>query len=83
MQEENIDAYYVGEFALYRNTDMYLNPEQYNIISVDEKDILRFQSHKNGEIINKETMLRFYHEEYYPCVKRHFANGDRYTLYFE
>ena len=81
--DEYIDAFSIGTFYLFRNTDMYSNPEKYNIISIDEKDERCFQSHKEGQIIDKEAMLEFYHKEYQAYEKRKFSTGDRYTLYFE
>lgn len=81
--EENIDAFSVNPFYLYRNTDMYSNPEQYNIVSFDEKDERRFQSHNAGIIIDKDAMLDFYQSEYFAYQVRRFSKGNRYTVFFE
>ena len=34
--------------------DIYSNPEKYGIVSVNDEDVLRFQSHNGGELIDKE-----------------------------
>lgn len=78
---EYIDAFSVGPFMLVKNTDMYKNPESYNIVEKNDKDPLRFQSHNNGQIINKEEMLRFDAEEYRKYQLNTFLFGNRYTLF--
>ena len=81
--DEVIDAFCVGPFCLYKNTDMYSNPEKYGIVSVNEEDVLRFQSQNGGEIIDKEQMLGLYENEYHGYQMEKFSKGNRYTLYFE
>lgn len=78
---EYIDAFSVGPFMLVKNTDMYKNLESYNIVEKNDKDPLRFQSHNNGQIINKEEMLRFDAEEYRQHQLSTFLFGNRYTLF--
>lgn len=78
-----IDAFSVGPFFLSRNTDMYENRERYNIISVDETDQTRFQSHNNGVLIDKDKMLDFFENEYAKLQNHYFGMGNRYTLFFE
>lgn len=82
-QISDIDAFAVGPFMLVKNTDMYKNPEAYNIIEINEKDACRFQSHNGGKIIDKEEMLRFHREEYYSFQLETFLTGSRYTLFFD
>lgn len=79
---EYIDAFSVGPFMLVKNTDMYKNLERYNIVEKNDNDSLRFQSHNNGKIIDKEEMLRFDAEEYQRHQLRTFLFGNRYTLFF-
>lgn len=79
---EYIDAFSVGPFMLVKNTDMYKNLENYNIVEVNEQDSRRFQSHNNGTIVDKEEMLRFDREEYRKYQLSTFLFGDRYTLFF-
>ena len=81
--KEYIDAFSVGPFMLVKNTDMYKNPESYNIIERNDKDPIRFQSHNNGQAINKEEMLRFHTEEYGKHQLDTFLFGNRYTLFFD
>lgn len=81
--DDVIDMFSVGPFCLYKNTDMYSNPEKYGIVSVNDKDPLRFQSQNRGELIDKERMLDFYENEYHGYQIEKFSKGNRYTLYFE
>lgn len=78
-----IDAFSVGPFFLARNTDMYDEQEKYNIVSIDSEDLTRFQSHKDGIMIDKEEMLKFYRDEYAKYQMQTFFRGNRYTLFFE
>lgn len=80
---ESIDAFCVGMFMLVRNTDMYDNLEKYNIISMDPCDPTKFQSHKDGVIVDGIRMRRFFEEEYVRYQKEQFSLGNRYTLFFE
>lgn len=81
--EKFIDAFSVGPFFLSRNTDMYANPEKYNITYIDETNQYRFMSHNNGEEINKDDMLKFYFQEYEKYQLEFFSTGNRYTLFWE
>ena len=78
-----IDAFVVGPFHLWRSTDMYENQENYNIISIDPKDPRRFQSYKDGVVINKEAMLGFIEKEYSRYQQIYCATANRYTFFFE
>lgn len=80
---EHIDAFSVGPFNLVRNTDMYEELEKYNIFSVDSNEPSRFQSHKDGVIIDKDSMLSFCWDEYSKYQYKLFSVGNRYTLFFE
>lgn len=80
---EHIDAFSVAPFSLVRNTDMYNDLEKYNIISVDSNDPTRFQSHKDGVIIDKDSMLSFCWDEYVKYSFKLFSVGNRYTLFFK
>ena len=79
---EYIDAMDVGPFMLVRNTDMYHDPEKFNIIKKCSVDPVRFESHNNGEIIDKDEMLKFFQTEYYPYTQKMNLNVSRYTLFF-
>lgn len=81
--KESMDAFSVGVFRLECNTDMYANPEKYNIISIDPDSTNRFQSHKDGIMIDQSSMLDFFRREYLPYQKKCFATGNRYTVFFE
>lgn len=81
--KENIDAFSVGIFRLECNTDMYANPDKYNIISIDTDNTNQFQSHKDGVVIDKNKMLDFFKHEYFLYQKKCFATGNRYTIFFE
>lgn len=79
---EYIDAMDVGPFMLVSNTDMYHDPEKFNIIKKCSVDPVRFESHNNGEIIDKDEMLKFFQTEYYPYTQKMNLNVSRYTLFF-
>lgn len=81
--EKYIDAFSVGPFSLSKNTDMYREPEKYNIIFIDEADPCRFTTHYKGEIIDKDGMLDFYKYEYLKYQMNLFSTGNRYTLFYE
>lgn len=81
--QDSIDAFYVGPFSLSKNTDMYEKPEKYNIVNRDVKDSLRFDSHNEGRIIDKERMLAFYRNEYLQYQQRCCSSANRYTIFFE
>lgn len=78
----NIDAASVGPFLLEFNTDMYHEPQQFNIISKDLEHPECFASHHEGEIIDKDAMLACYHKEYVPLLCKYFFYRDRYQVYF-
>ena len=80
---EVIDAFSVGLFYLDRNTDMSANPEKFNITKIDENDRYLFQSHSEGEIVDKLGMIKFFNEEYQLYQKKVFSCGNRYTLFFD
>lgn len=79
----HMDAFSVGIFRLEPNTDMYASQEKYNIISVDPNDPRKFQSHKDGDIIDKDSILHFFNTEYLQYQKKCDALGNRYTVFFE
>ena len=81
--EKYIDAFYVGPFALSKNTDMYENLEKYNITKVCEKNALRFESHNDGQIIDKDEMLKFYRCNYAKYQLEYCSTANRYTVFFE
>ncbi|MDE6845124.1 MAG: B12-binding domain-containing radical SAM protein [Lachnospiraceae bacterium] len=78
-----IDAFSVGVFRLERNTDMYISPEKYNIISINPDDPRKFQSHKDNVPIDKNSILNFAAQEYSRYQKECHALGNRYTIFFE
>lgn len=78
-----MDAFSVGVFRLEKNTDMYINPEKYNIISIDPNDPRKFQSHKDGVVVDKDSMFDFFDKEYRMYQQKCQASGNRYTLFFE
>lgn len=77
-----MDAFSVGMFFLDRNTDMSKDPEQFNIVGVDERNPFLFQSHFQGEIIDKDAMIDFFYTQYLAYQRKHFSCGNRYTLFF-
>lgn len=81
--KNHIDAFSVSPFRLECNTDMYANPEKYNIISIDPNNTSKFQSHKDGIVIDKNSILDFFREEYLCYQKECHASGNRYTVFFE
>ena len=80
--KEYIDAFSVSVFRLEKNTDMYINPEEYNIVSIDPDDPRNFQSHRDGIVIDKNSMLNFYDKEFIIYMQKCQASGNRYTLFF-
>lgn len=80
--EAYIDAIGVAPFALFENTDMYNEPQKYNILEINEEDETRFVSHHDGQIIDKDEMLRFYREEYLKLQNEWTLMGDRYSVFF-
>ncbi len=81
--KQYISAISVGLFMLERNTDMYQNPDEYNILQIDNEDTRRFVSHNNGNVIDKNDMFLFYYEKYLPLQASWDFSGNRYTLFFE
>lgn len=81
--KEHIDAFSVNIFRLERNTDMYVNPEKYNITDIDPNDPSNFQSHNDNVPINKNSILNFCKQEYSHYQKKCHALGNRYTIFFE
>lgn len=81
--KEYIDAFSVGIFRLERNTDMYVNPEKYNITSIDANNPSKFQSHKDNVPIDKNDILSFISQRYSRYQKKCHALGNRYTIFFE
>ena len=77
-----MDAFSVGPFGLYNNTDMSREPEKYNILEIKDDDPLRFVSHNNGTVIDKEAMLDFYANEYAKLQLQFCFTGNRYTVFF-
>lgn len=80
--QEYMDAFSVGAFRLERNTDMYNSPEKYNITDIDQNDPSKFQSHKDGVPIDKNSILNFWTQEYLRYQKTCHALGNRYTVFF-
>lgn len=78
-----MDAFSIGIFRLEKNTDMYINPEKYNIVSIDPNNPNQFQSHKDGIVIDKKSIFNFYDKEYRRYQEQCQAAGNRYTLFFE
>ncbi len=78
-----IDAFCIGAFMLVKNSDMYKNLAEYNIMSTNVDDPCRFQSHYDGKMIDKDEMLRFHREEYFRFQLEVFLTGNRYTLFFD
>ena len=76
------DAISVGTFMLQKNTDMYQDMEKYNILQIDVNDDRMFVSHNNGEVIDKEAMMRFFEEKFIPLQATWNFSSNRYTLYF-
>jgi len=77
-----IDTFSVSPFGLYPNTDMYANPERYNITRINLEDPTRFDSHHDGEVINKDAMLEFHKSEYRRYRTREYGISNRYALFF-
>jgi len=77
-----IDAFYIGTFMLVPNTDMYKKPHEYNITEINESDTTRFQSHYNGNVIDKEAMFRFHTEEFKKYQFECFFTSNRYTIFW-
>ena len=77
-----LDAFYIGIFSLYANTDMYIKPEQYNIIGMHPTDPQKFTSHNDGVIIDNDAMLDFCVKEYRPMQIKYCFTWSRYTLFF-
>ena len=78
-----IDAFCVGSFFLSKNTDMYLEPEKFNITYIDDADQYRFMSHYEGKEIDKDEMLNFCEQKYSKLQRDTFSAGNRYTLFWE
>lgn len=78
-----IDAFSVGPFFLSKNTDMYLEPEKFNITYIDDKNQCRFMSHNGGKEIDKDEMLNFFEQKYSKLQRDTFSAGNRYTLFWE
>jgi len=80
---DKIDAICVTPFMLVKNTDMYNEPEKYNIIYINKDDSCRFLSHYNDKIIDSNGMMRFYMEQYVPLMNGWNFSKNRYTLFFD
>ncbi len=81
--QDHMNAFSVGAFRLERNTDMYDSPEKYNITSIDQNDPSKFQSHKDGVPIDKNSILNFWTQKYLRYQTECHALGNRYTVFFE
>lgn len=81
--KEYINAFSASMFRLENNTDMYNNSEKYNIVKIDPDDPSNFQSHKDGTVIDKNSIINFYDKEYMRYQDKCQASGNRYTLFFE
>lgn len=77
-----IDAGTVGAFCLEINTDMYHEPQKYNITSVNLEHTEMFSSHYQNIPIDKQSMLNCIWNEYVPMLHKHFFYRDRYQVYF-
>ena len=78
-----IDMFSVGMFSLEINTDMYKEPEKFNITAVDMKYRTMFSSFYHGETIDKDAMIACFRQEYYPLMKKYFFLPNRYYVYFK
>lgn len=79
----NIDSFCVGEFFLSKNTDMYLNPEQYNITRVNEDDPYDFDTFYENVKIDRAELLNFVRNEYSYYQRKRQMYDNRYTVFFE
>ena len=80
---DNVDNIGIGLFMLENNTDMYKEPEAYNITSVNDNDPIRFQSTNGAEIIDKEKVIEIFYMEIFPAIDRRYFDKDRYSLFFK
>ena len=81
--KECVDFFSAAKFRLQKNTDMYKNLEKYNIVEIDPDDTSNFQSHNDGMIIDKNSIINFFNKEYVQYLEKSQASGNRYTLFFE
>jgi len=80
---DKIDAICITPFMLVKNTDMYNDPEKYNIIYINKEDSCRFLSHYNNKIIDSNEMMKFCMEQYVPLMDEWNFSKNRYTLFFD
>lgn len=71
-----------GLFELVINTDMYREPEKYNVLSVDMEEPTRFVSHNGGKVLDYRETEHCFFTEYLPMMKKYFFYRDRYQIYF-
>ena len=60
-----------------------MQDHKYNITSIDQNDPSKFQSHKDGVPIDKNSILNFWTQKYLRYQTECHALGNRYTVFFE
>ena len=80
---EYVDCFCVGRFCLQKNTDMYKEPEKYNIIEINPDDETLFISHNDGQVVNSQATLEIYKKEYSVLMWKCFFTIDRYLTFFD
>jgi len=71
-----IDVVYIFKFEPHKTTDMYNEPEKYNIIYINEKDH-EFTHHKDGEKINYSEITDIEMNEIRPSVDKVFNTNNK------
>lgn len=80
---KNIDAFSIGSFFLSKNTDMYMSPSKYNITRINDDDPYDFDSHYEGEKIDRRKIMDFVKYKYAIYQIRRHMYDNRYTVFFE
>lgn len=71
-----------GLFRLEKSTDMYNEPEKYNILNIDEENCYNFKSHNDGVVIDKDRIDNIYKTEYTNIIRKHRHSDSRYVEFF-
>ena len=81
--KDYIDVMAMGRFYLDTSTDMYANPQKFNIVKVNPCDGYDFISTYENKIINKKELNLIVDNEYYPTLKSLCFSNNRYVAYFD
>jgi len=78
---ETLDGVGFGPFRLEKASDMYAQPHNFNICSIDEETKM-FISHKEGIVVDNALINDVVDVKYWPLVVSAWKSKSRYVVYF-